>query len=246
MEEKDTKKTQAVILMGGTGSRLGNLVENIPKPCLPVCGRPFIFHLLQQLATAGISEVLLLTGYRADVVRNLFGEEPSFAGISKVTIVTEDVPKGTGGAILNAAQLLDETFLLLNGDSYFHFDLRGFLVDGRRQPAGCCYLALSRIGDGSRYGQVELSDGIVLNFSEKKAGANNILINAGLYWCHKSVLDHLPRGHSSLELDLFPTLVAMKKLRGAEYPGDFIDIGIPEDYFRAEVFLQNLKTGPSF
>ncbi|MCF6178568.1 MAG: NTP transferase domain-containing protein [Geopsychrobacter sp.] len=231
---------QALVLVGGIGSRLGSLVQNIPKPCLDVAGQPFVSYLLAQLVTAGISQVILLAGYRAEVVQALFPTDSFFDGKLKLEVIVETEPLGTGGALRHVAPLLQDRFLLLNGDSYFNFDLNGFLEDGQRQSAEC-FMALRRVEDGTRYGEVALSEGYVTHFVEKCPVGKNVLINAGLYWCRKSFLQGLPEGASSLERDLFPQLVTLGKLAAAEYQGDFIDIGVPEDFRRAEAFIRKLE-----
>lgn len=233
---------QALILVGGIGSRLGSLVKDVPKPCLDVSGRPFVYFLLDQLASAGITKVVMLAGYQAEAVKKLFPTGHLYDDSLVIEIVVETKALGTGGALRNVEGLLDDNFLLLNGDSYFNFDLKGFLVDGQQQPA-TCFMALRRVADGGRYGEVVLTDGHVKQFIEKRSGTHNVLINTGFYWCRKNLLQWIPKGISSLEKDVFPQLVKQNELSAAEYQGDFIDIGIPTDYHRATVFME--QTGIS-
>ncbi len=237
---------QAVILAGGKGSRLGAVTARRPKPLLRVAGRPFVEHLLERLRRFGFDEAILLVGPFADAYRDVLGDGARF-GLD-LHFVPEPEPRGTGGALHEAAGLLDERFLLLNGDSFFDVDYRDLIARVPDRPwVGC--IALRAVGDAGRYGRVVVEpDGDaggdsgrdadrIVSFAEKaEPGAG--VINAGLYWLRRSILDHVPVSVVSLEQEVLPGLARDGLLYGHVYDGRFIDIGTPEDLARAEAVMQ--------
>ena len=227
----------AVVLAGGFGTRLRSVVSELPKPLAPVAGRPFVAYVLEQLAAAGVAEVVLAVGYRAEQVERAFGT--GFAGM-RITYSHEHEPLGTGGAVCQAlGQLTDAAraaapVLVANGDSYFGCDLAAFAkTHATRRPD--VSLALRHMEHADRYGLVDLgADGRIARFREKRPDASG-LINAGLYLLDPAVLlgRDLPQ-RFSLEADFFETHAAQLHLAGIPLEGYFIDIGIPEDYARAQ------------
>ncbi len=222
---------QAVILVGGRGTRLGALTDTTPKPLLPVAGRPFLSHMVERLARQGFRDILLLTGYLAAQF-DPFRAEWQDRGV-RVTCRTEPEPAGTGGALRLALPDLAPGFLLLNGDSIFDIDLAGFTqpmlptgIDGR--------LALRAVPAADRYGVVTLDQGRVTGFREKGGVTGPGLINAGIYYLRRDVAAMLPSGFCSLETDLFPRLAGAGRLEGRLQEAYFLDIGIPSDFARAQ------------
>jgi NDP-sugar pyrophosphorylase family protein len=201
-----------------------------------VAGRPFITHLLDQLAVSGISRAVLCTGYLADIVRNELGD--AFQGLQLFYSV-EESPLGTGGALRHAADLLcGDTVLVLNGDSYCHCSIgefsAGWAASGAR--AG---MALVRVDDVSRFGAVLTDDSSrIESFVEKGGKAGPGWINAGLYLLPTDLIRGIETGRPvSLEQEVIPRLVA-DGLFGYHCPGPFIDIGIPEEFERAQQFFR--------
>lgn len=218
---------QCVILVGGLGTRLGALTAECPKPLLEVDGQPFLSHLIETARRFGFDQFVLLAGYRADLVRDYAARMSAERDVS-IAVREEASPAGTAGALLTAASMLADEFLLLNGDSMFDFNLLDLAVrDVGESWIG--RLALRRVPDTSRYGRVELNGDRVSALQEKAADGSEGLINGGVYWLRRSVLDFIDRAPLSIERDVFPRLASEGQLCGFEYNGPFIDIGVPDD-----------------
>lgn len=222
---------QAVILVGGRGTRLGDLTASTPKPLLPVAGRPFLSHLVERLAAQGFRDILLLTGYLAEAFE-AFQAEWSARGVT-VTCRVEAEPAGTGGALQLALPDLAPEFLLLNGDSLFAIDLADFIVpplplgiDGR--------LALRQVPQTDRYGTVTLAEGRITGFQPRGSAPGPGLINAGVYWLRRATVAEARALPCSLEADIFPRLAQAGRLEGRICDGYFLDIGVPDDFARAQ------------
>src|SRR6202167_2092810 len=224
---------QAVILAGGKGTRLGAIGEGSPKPLIDVGGRPFIQYLIENLRRFGIAEIVLLVGPFARDFAARLGDGVAM-GV-RLIHVSEDPAAGTAGALLRAAQHLAPEFLLLNGDSYFDVNLLDLAVRAQRRSA-LAALALARVDDVGRFGNVSLSGDSITSFSEKTA-AGPRLINGGVYWLKRALLVEIGASPASLERDVLPRLAARGVLLGFVYPGRFIDIGTPEDLARARDLL---------
>lgn len=228
---------QAAILIGGKGSRLGDAVREVPKPLLEVCGRPFVEHLILNLQRYGFNEFILLAGYQSEVVDRNYGADSCFARElkSKLTVIVEPEPMGTGGALKFAREQLADQFLLLNGDSILDFnylDLCNCAYEG--EPENWLgRIALLPVENATRYGFVELDGALIKRFREKPAKPESGTINSGVYWLRSSIVDVIDEGPCSLEQDVFPKLASSGRLVGRIYHGFFIDIGIPEDLRRA-------------
>lgn len=222
---------QAVILVGGKGTRLGELTATTPKPLLPVAGRPFLLHLLERLAGAGFRDVRLLTGYLSNQFEALLELCPAM-GLS-VTCHEEGVPLGTGGPLRLAASSLAPQFLLMNGDSLFDIDLADLTQPAL--PAGCLgRVALRAVPRTDRYGVVRLRGEWITEFAAKGDPEHPGLINAGIYWMDRELVSRIPAGMVSLEADVLTGLAQAGQLCGRAYDAYFIDIGVPADYARAQ------------
>jgi histidinol-phosphate phosphatase family protein len=227
---------QAVFLVGGLGTRLGALTQATPKPLLEVGGRPFLAWLLREVARHGFTEAVMLGGYRGEQLEAVLGDGSEF-GLT-LRHVIEPEPAGTAGALTYAADLLDETFLLLNGDSLLDINLLDLclpLADGVAARA-----ALRQVDDAGRYGRVSLDGDRVTGFSEKTNEATPGVINGGVYWMRRAVLDRIDRTPMSLEQDVFPGLVAQGALEGRVYERPFIDIGVPSAFSEAQSFVPSV------
>lgn len=240
---------QAAILIGGKGTRLGDAVRSTPKPLLDVCGRPFVEHVMLNLRRFGFDSFLLLAGYQAQVVKERYSDDSGFArelGCS-VEVVVEPSPMGTGGALEYARDHLQDEFLLLNGDSILDFnylDLCNCTAPG--EPDNWLgRVALLPVENASRYGLVELDGARIATFHEKPQAPESGLINSGVYWLRRQVLDFIKETPCSLENDIFPLLAASGQLVGRRYRGFFIDIGIPEDLQRAREQLTDCLRKPA-
>lgn len=219
--------TDAVVLVGGLGTRLGTLAGDLPKPMVEVAGRPFLEYVVRWLVRAGVTRIVFATGHRAEAVEGHFGDGSLFG--LRAAYTHEVTPLGTGGALREAAALVDgDRFLALNGDSILTMDPTTLLDELR--PGVSAALALRHVPDAGRYGAVELGgDGSITSFSEKAQGVGAGLINGGVYAIARGTLDALPStAPSSFERDLLPGLARTGHLRGHLFDAYFIDIGVPE------------------
>lgn len=224
---------QCVILVGGLGTRLGAITQQVPKPLVDVGGKPFLAWVVDEIARHGFEEIVLLSGYRAeqfeamaDYIRGL--------GLRVIHSV-EPAPAGTAGALTYARDHLDETFLLMNGDGLFDVNLRDLARP--LAPEAMVRLALRVMPNADRYGTVTLDGDRITAFLEKQATGLPGLINGGLYAMRRSVLDRIGALPCSLEQDIFPGLVAAGQMSGAVYDRPFIDIGIPEALAESQTFV---------
>jgi mannose-1-phosphate guanylyltransferase len=220
---------QALVLVGGEGTRLRPLTETVPKAVMPLAGRPFLSYMIDWLGRHGVDEIVLACGYRADVVREVLGDH----GSSSLRYVEEPEPRGTGGAIRFAAAELDERFLALNGDVLTDLDLSS-LISTHEQRGARASLGLYPVDDAAGYGLVKHDGaGAVTEFLEKPEAPGPGEINAGTYVLERSVLDLIPEGEMvSIERDVFPRLVG-EGLYALPLPGYWMDIGTPDRYLQA-------------
>ena len=221
--------TQATILVGGLGTRLGALTEQLPKPLLPVGDRPFLGWLLREFVRFGVTDFVLLAGHLAEQIEVRVPELTALLP-RKVRIVVSREPMraGTGGALFHARDLLDERFLLCNGDSLFDCNLAELLGAGDGE-----WMLLRRVDDASRYGVVMLEGDRVTTFRPRPDAVSGGMINAGVYLLDRHLIDDLSPA-CSLEADVLPQLAARGILRGIVGEGYFRDIGVPGDYANAQ------------
>ncbi|WP_421999517.1 HAD-IIIA family hydrolase [Reyranella sp.] len=231
---------QAVFLVGGLGTRLQALTASAAKPALDVGGRPFLDYLLDEASRHGLRRALLLCGYRADeMIRAYHGRV--VRGM-RIEAVAEAEPAGTAGALALAADLLDEEFFLVNGDSLFDFNWLALAApDGPRR--GLARMALAAGVAGSRYGRVGLDGGAVRSFLP--SGPSDHPINAGVYLMRRGILTRIDRMPCSLERDVLPALAAEGLIEGCVVEAPFIDIGVPEDFARAQRLVPRLLRRPA-
>ncbi|MBT3959889.1 MAG: NTP transferase domain-containing protein [Gemmatimonadales bacterium] len=218
--------TQAVVLVGGKGTRLGGLTSETPKPLLDVGGRPFLEWVLARLGRQGIDRVVLTAGYRVEALRAwLHGATLDI----EVDVFVEDEPLGTGGAFPAMVDRLDDRFFALNGDTLFDVDLGDLTLAAGE---GECAVALRQVEDTARYGRVRQDGSRVTTFAEKASGGPG-WINGGVYLLQRDVVATLPQP-ASLEDGLLPALARDRALVGVRSNGFFIDIGVPESYAAAQ------------
>lgn len=237
---------QCIILVGGLGTRLKARVCETPKPMLEIGGKPFLTHVIREFARHGFTRFLLLAGYRADVVREYFSRPDADvpSGIS-ITVVEESEPLGTGGALRAASAYLEEEFFLCNGDSLCLFNFLR-MAGPLESPENLARMALMSVERNTRYGQVVVDGNLVAGFTERSASAGPGLMNAGIYYMRRELLNTVPPGKSSLEGDVFPLLAARGVLEAEQvFPHFFIDIGIPEDLERAQTVVPHALRRPA-
>ncbi|WP_445146024.1 sugar phosphate nucleotidyltransferase [Dyella sp. Tek66A03] len=206
-------------------------MPDLPKPLAPVAGRPFLARLLDHLADAGIRRVILATGYMAETIEQVIGKR--WSGM-EVVYSREETPLGTGGAIrLASSRLQGEGVHLANGDTFLRFDLKKLeeRVRGLAVPIG---MALAKVPDVGRYGAVEVVDHKVAAFREK-GGVGSGYINAGNYFLSVDGIAALPAMTAySFETDVLLPAALKSEVAALEESADFIDIGVPEDFARAQ------------
>ena len=231
-------EVDAVVLVGGMGTRLRPLTLSAPKPMLPTAGLPFLTHLLSRIADAGIEHVVLGTSYKAGVFEAEFGDG-SKLGL-QIDYVVEDEPLGTGGGIANVvSRLRHDTAVVFNGDVLSGCDLRS-LLDHHAEHGADVTLHLVRVGDPRAFGCVPTdSDNRVTAFLEKTQDPPTDQINAGCYVFKRSVIEQIPTGRAlSVEREVFPGLLADGyKVCGYVDATYWRDMGTPEDFVRGSADL---------
>jgi mannose-1-phosphate guanylyltransferase len=227
---------QAIVLVGGEGTRLRPLTASTPKPALTLVDRPFLAYMIEWLAGHGVGEVVLACGFLPDVLREALAGEEERAGVT-IRYVAEPEPRGTAGAIRFAAdelgERLEERFLALNGDVLTDLDLTA-LLRAHEERGARATIGLHPVEDSSAYGLVRCGDrGEVLEFLEKTGRRAPGEVNAGMYVLERSVLELVPPGENvSIERDVFPRLVG-DGLYGLRLDGYWMDIGTPDRYLQA-------------
>ena len=232
--------TQAVCLVGGRGTRLGSLTDRTPKPLLPVGGRPFLDYIVHEARRFGLERLLLLSGYLSQEIADRYHGQRF--GQLAVEVVDEPEPAGTAGALTNAAGRLDETFFLLNGDSFFDCNWLALAQDADRDDWTLRATLAANI-EGSRYGRVDLEGDRIRGF--RPEGASTQPINAGIYLVRRTVLADIRTLPCSLEREVLPVLAERGRLVGRVAEGAFIDIGVPDDFARAQALLPSLMQRPA-
>lgn len=228
-------KAQAIVLAGGMGTRLRSVISDIPKPMAPVAGKPFLTYILNQLVPSDIDDIKLSVGYKNKVIKDYFGSQ--FKGIH-LTYVVEEHPLGTGGGVRLAAEACDaDTLLICNGDTFFDLDINAFLNTHRDQKNGMT-IALKHMENVNRYGMVELEQSSIIGFSEKSEELKSGWINGGVYALDRSLfLDQTKPGNFSMEVDFMEKMIGNMRFEGFKSDGYFIDIGIPDDYQKANNYF---------
>ena len=230
---------QAILLAGGLGTRLQSVVNDRPKPMALIEGKPFMEYVIHELSRHGITDIIFAVGYKGSMVEEYFGDGSRF-GVT-VSYAYEETLLGTAGAIKNAARFMKEDqVFVLNADTFYQIDYTR-LVQMKEARNLDMDLVLRMVPDVSRYGQAVLEDGWLTGFNEKTNEARPGTINGGIYLLTREMIDQIPEGKVSLENEMIPKwLEEKRKMGGIVNDGYFIDIGIPEDYFR---FMEDVKKG---
>jgi D-glycero-alpha-D-manno-heptose 1-phosphate guanylyltransferase len=218
---------EAIILAGGMGTRLRPCVDDLPKPLAPIGGRPFLEYLLDYLYANGVHRVIISTGYMAEKIEEAIGRQ--YRGMC-VDYCREDVPLGTGGAIKKSLGMCKEDYaVVINGDTFYDVDL--FAMQKSHEANGCpVTMAAKLLKNVERSGYLEISGGRLTGFCEKGATGEG-LINGGIYFIDKNALDCVNEEKFSFEKQVLEALLLEVNIFESE--AYFIDIGIPEEFARA-------------
>ena len=228
---------EAVILAGGFGTRLQKVVHDVPKPMAPVAGKPFLSYLLDQLDRNGCTHAILAVGYKKEIIQDFFGSH--YKGIS-LSYSVEDEPLLTGGALKKALrQVTEDVAVVLNGDTFFSVDFSK-MIDFHKQVHSDATLAVKGLHDFSRYGTVHFNDDYrITRFVEKKACQEGF-INGGVYVLNRTLFGDISQDKFMMEKDFLEKYVDSKVFSAFPCDGYFIDIGIPEDYEKANKEFREL------
>lgn len=221
---------EAIVLAGGLGTRLKGVINDIPKPMAPIGNIPFLAYLLSYLNESGVRHAILAVGYKYEVIEAYFGN--TYKNI-KLTYAVEHEPMGTGGGIANALKYTThQNVFLLNGDTFFDVDLKELSQFHTNNNADLS-LSLKALNNFDRYGTVEIDDTLVISFKEKQAVAKGF-INGGVYVINNKLFQQKHLGDKfSFEQDIMEKAIGQFVICAKKYDGYFIDIGIPDDYKRA-------------
>jgi NDP-sugar pyrophosphorylase family protein len=227
---------KTLILAGGLGTRLRSLLRDRPKPMAPVKGKPFLEYQVDRLRAHGLSDLVLCVGHLAHHIQDHFGDGRD-RGV-QVTYAKETELLGTAGAIKSAQSFIDDTFLVLNGDSYLEVDFLGLIEFHRQRQSADSRtigtIATVAVDDATSYGKIELNGEARLLGFEEKVETGPGWINGGVYVLESTVLDLIPAGRvASIEKETFPLILKQnRRLLGYPVQGFFVDIGTPEGYHR--------------
>jgi D,D-heptose 1,7-bisphosphate phosphatase len=238
------KIDQAVILCGGLGSRLGDLTRDTPKPLLPVGDTPFLQLLIQEITRYGVDRFVLLAAFRSEQIQFFADTVAERIGRDiEVTVSIEPDRAGTGGALFHARDQLDEVFYLFNGDSILDTPLDA-VADLMDRPDAQCAIALRHLPEAGRYGVCDLEGDRIVTFGRKADPAEPAWINGGVYVMRRALIDQLAP-QSSLEEDLLTKVAKAGQMYGLRIDGFFLDIGVPEDFARAQSAVPEFRTRPA-
>jgi len=222
---------EIIILAGGFGTRLQSIVKDVPKPMAPIAGKPFLYWLLNYISKYNPPKIILCTGYKHEVIEDYFGN--LFEGIPLVYSI-ETEPLGTGGAIKKAFDLTTcERLIALNGDTFFKMDYKAFLEFHLNNKSEFT-MALKPLNKPARYGTVILNDLKIVSFKEKNPDLDQGLINTGVYLFNQTIVQKFPNLLKfSFENDFMEKQTHSMIINGFVSENYFIDIGIPEDFKKA-------------
>lgn len=226
---------EAIILAGGKGTRLKDVIKDIPKPMAPVNGNPFLYHLMKYLKLQGIEHFILSVGYKYEVIQEYFGDD--FEG-AKISYAIEKEPLGTGGAIKLASNHIEGShFWVINGDTFVGLNFEEFFINTTNKDIS---LALVEMKNFDRYGKVITNEKRIIDFIEKEY-TKQAYINAGIYLISKEFVEiHTPEKKIfSFEKDVLEDNINIINVGFYKSHSSFIDIGIPEDFFKSQYLFSN-------
>lgn len=221
---------EAIVLAGGFGRRLAHVVNDVPKPMADINGRPFLEYTLRYLKDQKVTKVVLAVSFKKEIIIDYFKNE--YKGM-KITYSVEDTPLGTGGGIKKALKsTIDDNVFVVNGDTFFNVDMIGMREQHIESNADVT-LASKLMYDFDRYGTLEIKDKKIISFIEKQPKESGY-ISGGIYLIKRSSLDLVKEDEFSIEKDFFENKSLNLNIYTYKSGGYFIDIGIPEDYFKAQ------------
>ena len=232
--------TPVLVLAGGLGTRLRPLTETVPKVLVPTLGKPFIDHLLADMARQGHEHFIISVGYLARQSEAHLGDGSAWG--YRVEYAREQSPLGTGGAIVRALPTLGQTFVVVNGDTLLELDLAA-LLRRHKEQGGPVTMAAAHVPDRGRYGALNLARGRVVGFEEKRPGAGPGWINGGVMAMQSDLFDGAPRGAFSLERDWLPQFLG--RVAVFETDGFFVDMGTHETLQTLDEELERYLSGRS-
>ena len=225
---------EAIILAGGFGTRLSHIVTDVPKPMAIVNRRPFLEYILNYLIDNGIKHIILAVGYKGKIIQNYFGD--NYKNVS-ITYSNEDTPLGTGGAIKKALGYCNkDNVFIVNGDTYYDVNLN-LMERFHNTRKSDLTIAVKIMHDFDRYGSVMIKNDMIMEFEEKKKTVSG-RINGGTYLINKSILNKIEDESFSFEKLILES--GFVDIYAFENDGYFIDIGVPEDYYRAQDDFLNM------
>jgi NDP-sugar pyrophosphorylase family protein len=224
---------ELLVLAGGYGSRLQSVVSAVPKPLAPVAGRPYLDYLVDCWIEQGVEQLTFLLHHKAEQLQEFIGAKQCHLALEgrscQLRYLVEKAPLGTGGAIVHAVRSLGITsdFLVANADTWLGTGIRQ--LSQRGGPG----IAIVEVANAARYGAVSVKNSRIVAFEEKQVVTGNGWINAGLYSLSAELFNEFQDGRSfSIERELFPRFVSRRQLKAIKLTTEFIDIGVPDDYFR--------------
>ncbi len=239
----DNGRRRAILLAGGLGTRLRSVIADRPKPMAPVGDVPFLELLCRELTRDGITDLIFAVGYLGEQIEEYFGDGSRFG--FRASYAYERELLGTAGAIKNAAghahkEAPGDRFLVLNADTFYRMNY-GRLFSFAGEEGLEMALVLRKVPDITRYGEAVLTGTRLTGFNEKRGEVRPGTINGGVYLMTRELIDTIPEGKVSLENEMIPRwLSENRRLGGFVNDGYFIDIGVPEDYFR---FAKDVEEG---
>ncbi|MES2042849.1 MAG: HAD-IIIA family hydrolase [Pseudomonadota bacterium] len=228
------RKAQVAILCGGLGTRLGTLTARMPKPLLPVGDMPFLDHLLFEIARFGFRDILLLAHFEHEAVQRFADTSAARAAFGlNLTVCVEPERAGTGGALHHARDLLDDVFILMNGDTWLGLNYHALLAR-RAETGAVAAIGLREVSEPDRFNVVDFDGVHITRFRRDRAAEGVGYINGGVAACSREVFDYVP-ANGSLEDEVWPVLAEQGRLAGLPTSGFFLDIGVPEAFDSAQI-----------
>ncbi|MEI6704422.1 MAG: sugar phosphate nucleotidyltransferase [Deltaproteobacteria bacterium] len=240
-EYSSNTTTELLVLAGGFGTRLRSAVSDVPKPLAPVCNQPYLYYLIENWVEQGISSLTFLLHHQALMIDEFLNlqERRGLLKDCRLHTLTEPQALGTGGAVAYAVQQfqLSGQVLVANADTWLGSSIME--VSTASAPA----IATVKVINSERYGKVTVQNGKVAAFEEKQQSSGPGWINAGLYHLHTDIFQNWDGQPFSMEQSVLPKLAAGGQLNAVPLETDFIDIGVPEDYFRFCRWVESGKEG---
>lgn len=224
---------QAIIMAGGKGSRLRPLTNNTPKPLVKIIDKPVMEYVIENLAEAGVKDIAVTVGYKADMIMDYFGDGSKW-GV-RLEYFVEDTPLGTAGGVKNVESYIYEEFLVMSADGLSNIDLKEFLTFHKSHD-GIASMAVKHIDDARGFGLVEVdSEDRIVSFVEKPQNICSGLINTGIYLFEPNIFEYIPKGVSDFSYDIFPGLLG--SIYAYKTESYWSDIGTLFDYYLTNQYV---------